>query len=34
MLQGRQTPAYVQSRSRRQHVTTEQPTSDVGSWFP
>ncbi len=28
-----QTPASVQSRSRRQQVTPEQPTRLVGSWF-
>ena len=33
LVQGRQTPAAVQSRSRRQQVTPEQPSRDVGSWF-
>ncbi len=32
-VQGGQTPASVQSRKRRQQVTPEQPTTEVGSWF-
>ena len=33
LVQGRPDAGLGQSRSRRQQVTPEQPTRDVGSWF-